>query len=236
MPAGNDLPLAERIEKVRERIEAAARRAGRDPDDVRLVAVSKTVPPDRIRAAAAAGLTVFGENRVQEARDKIMALPPDLTWHLVGSLQRNKARLAAGLFGMIESVDRLSLAATLDDAARRRPQPLPVLVQVNIGDETQKSGVSPQDLPELLRRMSGLEAIRVRGLMAIPPWQDEPEASRPYFRALRELANRMHSLGIEGLSLDELSMGMSSDFEVAIEEGATIVRVGTAIFGSRPNI
>jgi pyridoxal phosphate enzyme (YggS family) len=234
MPAGNDPPVADRIRQVRKRIGAAARRAGRDPNDIRLVAVSKTVPADLIRPAAAAGLTEFGENRVQEARDKIQVLPPDLTWHLVGSLQRNKARLAAGLFGMIESVDRLSLAKTLDDVARRRPEPLPVLVQVNIGGEAQKSGVSPQDLPDLLRRMAGLEAIRVRGLMAIPPWQDDPEASRPYFRALRELADGMRSLEIPGLSMDELSMGMSADFEVAIEEGATIVRVGTAIFGSRP--
>jgi pyridoxal phosphate enzyme (YggS family) len=232
MTAAADIPIRDRIDRVRQAIAAAARRAGRDPDGVRLVAVTKTVPPERIREAVAAGLTVFGENRVQEARDKIPALPPELTWHMVGALQRNKARLAARLFGMIESVDRMSLARTLSDAAGA---PLPVLVQVNIGREPQKAGVHPDGLPELLRQLAGLDGIAVRGLMAIPPWEDDPEASRPHFRALRELAAAMRRLEIAGVALDELSMGMTSDYEVAIEEGATLVRVGTAIFGPRPD-
>lgn len=226
--------IRQRIDRVRARIDAAAGRSGRDPERIRLVAVSKTVAADRVREAAEAGLREFGENRVQEAKGKIANLPSGLSWHMVGSLQRNKARLAGKLFHMVQSVDRLSLAELLADAARPETVPLAILIQVNIAGEPQKSGVTPPDLPELLRNLSRLEGVRVEGLMAIPPYLPEPEASRPHFRALRCLAEEIDRLAIPGISMKVLSMGMSADFEVAIEEGATLIRLGTAIFGARP--
>jgi pyridoxal phosphate enzyme (YggS family) len=216
---------------VRGAITAAARKAGRDPASVRLVAVSKTVDLERIRAAIAAGQDLFGENYLQEAKDKIDVLGRQVGWHLVGSLQSNKARGAVELFDLIHAVDRLKLAGALSAAAARLGQVQDVLIQVNQAGEATKSGVAPEAAPDLLREVTRLPHLRVLGLMTMPPWFPDPEAARPYFRALRELRNQLRDL--TGLPLAELSMGMSGDFAVAVEEGATLVRVGTAIFGTR---
>jgi PLP dependent protein len=224
-------PIAQRLEEVRAAIAAAAHRARRDPGGVRLVAVSKTVDLERIRAAADAGQDLFGENYLQEARDKIAALGRPVSWHLVGSLQSNKAREAVALFDLIHAVDRLKLARALDAAAARLGKVQDVLIQVNQAGETTKSGVEPAAAPALLQEVAGMPHLRILGLMTMPPWFPDPEAARPYFQALRVL--RDHLRGLTGLPLTELSMGMSGDFAVAVEEGATLVRVGTAIFGSR---
>jgi hypothetical protein len=223
-------PIAQNLENVKQRIAAAARRAGRDPAAVRLVAVSKTVATDLVRQAAAAGQRLFGENYLQEARAKIAALGPGLAWHLVGSLQTKKAGAAVELFDLIHALDRLKLARALDQAAARAGKVQEVLIQVNMGEEESKSGVAPEAAPELLQEVMRLPHLRVTGLMTMPPWLP-PEEVRPYFRALRELRDRLRQEF--GLLLEELSMGMSGDYEVAVEEGATLVRVGTAIFGSR---
>ncbi|RMG48723.1 MAG: YggS family pyridoxal phosphate-dependent enzyme [Acidobacteria bacterium] len=228
------MTLAGRIDAVREKIAEAARRAGRDPAEVQLVAVTKTVPAEVIAEAYAAGLRIFGENRVQEAAAKIPKVPGP-TWHLIGHLQRNKARKAVGLFSMIQSLDSLRLAETLDRLGRERGRPVETLVEVNLAAEPTKSGVSPRELPGLLDRLERAEGIRVRGLMAVPPFEEDPEASRSWFRALRRLAEAERPRRGGPIELVHLSMGMSHDFEVAIEEGATIVRVGTAIFGPRPS-
>ena len=212
----------------------AAERAGRDPQTVRLVAISKQVPVERIRAAIACGQTVFGENYLQEAAAKITQLPDTLCWHYTGHLQSNKARQAAELFDVIETVDSRKLALALDRHARALNRQLSVLIQVNIGREPQKSGVLPEATAALARSIGEETGLRLAGLMTLPPYADDPEQSRPYFRGLRELAGQ---LAAQGLFADntrvELSMGMSDDYPVAIEEGATIVRVGTALFGAR---
>jgi pyridoxal phosphate enzyme (YggS family) len=214
------------LARVREAIAAACRRAGRSPDDVQLIAVSKTVDVERIRQAVTAGVGALGENRVQEAREKVEALGRPVPWHLIGSLQTNKARDAVRLFDWIHSVDRADLARELDRRAGAVGRMVDTLVQVNLGDETQKGGVRPGDLKRLLDELAGCSALRVRGLMAIPPAAQDPERMRPYFRWLRELRDEA--------GLHHLSMGMSADYEVAIEEGATMVRLGTAVFGARP--
>jgi pyridoxal phosphate enzyme (YggS family) len=224
-------PVARNLEEVRGAIADAARRAGRDPSAVRLVAVSKTVDLERIRAAMDAGQDLFGENYLQEARDKIAALGRRVGWHLVGHLQSNKAKGAVELFDLIHAVDRGKLAEALDAAAARLGKVQDVLIQVNQGGEATKSGVAPEAAPALLQEVARLPHLRVLGLMTMPPWLPDPEAVRPYFRALWEL--RDHLRGLTGLPLTELSMGMSGDFAVAVEEGATLVRVGTAIFGER---
>jgi len=224
--------VAENLEVVNRRLTAAAQRAGRDPGEVRLVAVSKKVEVQRLRQAVAAGHRRFGENYVQEAKGKIAALEPGLSWHLVGSLQTNKAREAAALFDLIHGVDRLRLAQALDQAAARLDKVQEVLIQVNLTGEATKSGVPPAEAAELVREAARLPHLRVVGLMTMPPWFADPEAARPYFQALRELRDRLRRL--PDLPLPELSMGMSGDYEVAVEEGATLVRVGTAIFGARP--
>jgi len=223
--------IAHNLEEVRSAIAAAARRAGRDPGEVRLVAVSKTVDLERIQAAIAAGQDLFGENYLQEAKAKIDALGRQVGWHLVGHLQSNKARGAVELFDLIHSVDRLKLARALEAAAARLGKVQDVLIQVNQGGEDTKSGVEPAAALELLQEVARLPHLRVLGLMTMPPWFADPEAARPFFRALRELRDRLRDLS--GLPLTELSMGMSDDFEVAVEEGATLVRVGTAVFGPR---
>ncbi|MFH7320997.1 YggS family pyridoxal phosphate-dependent enzyme [Desulfurivibrio sp. D14AmB] len=228
--------IADNLAAVRARIAAAARRAGRDPDAVRLVAVSKRVPTERLRQAIAAGQRLFGENYLQEAQEKIAEFDPagELGWHFIGHLQSNKAKAAAENFTMVETVDRLKLATLLDRHAAMAGRVLAVLVQVNVGGERQKSGVAPEQAAELLRAMAGLPALRVMGLMTMPPWSAEAEASRPHFRRLRFLAEELTAQGLLGRhGKVELSMGMSGDFEVAVEEGATLVRVGTAIFGPR---
>ncbi len=223
--------IARNLEEVRGRIAAAASGAGRDPALVRLLAVSKTVPLEHIRAAVAAGQLLFGENYLQEARLKIAALGPALSWHFIGHLQSNKAKAAVALFDVIHGVDRLKLAQAIDSAAANLGGIQKILLQVNLAGEASKSGAAPETVPGLLREIGRLPHLRVLGLMALPPWLADPEAVRPYFRALRELRDRLAACC--GQPLPELSMGMSGDFEVAVAEGATLVRVGTAIFGSR---
>ena len=220
--------------KIQQRIRDAAIRANRDPQTVRLVAVSKTVPAERIQEAIAAGITLFGESYIQEARSKIESIGRDgIAWHFIGHLQTNKAKYAVRLFDMIHSVDRLSLAQELDKRAKKENMILPVLIQVNIAKEATKHGTVPEDLLTLLQQIAPLANLSVRGLMTIPPYFDEPEKARPYFRALKNLQTRIKEGGIPNIRMEELSMGMTGDFEAAVEEGATMVRIGTAIFGPR---
>jgi PLP dependent protein len=213
------------LEAVQEVIGRACRKAGRAPGEVLLIAVSKTVDLERIQAAVAAGAAALGENRVQEAKDKVAALGRPVPWHLIGSLQTNKARDAVMLFDWIHSVDRLELARELDRRAHAAGRKVKGMLQVNLGDEPQKGGAAPGEVKALLDELRGLTHLDIRGLMAIPPQVADAEAARPYFRRLRELRD------VAGL--EHLSMGMSADYAVAIEEGATMVRVGTSIFGPR---
>ena len=223
--------------RVLGRIDAACARAGRRPQDVTLVAVSKTVDAERLGTAVEAGITTFGENRVQEAEGKVGALS-GVTWHLVGPLQSNKARRALETFDVIQTVDSVGLTERLDRLAREARdahagQPYPVLIQVNVDDDPSKGGLAPDDLPAALEAMRASDALEIRGLMTIGRLVGDAEAARPTFAALRELSERLRAGGapLGG----ELSMGMTDDFEVAVEEGATIVRVGRAIFGERPH-
>jgi len=227
------MSVAENFKAVQNRIAAAARRAGRDPSSIRLVTVTKTVDLDRIREATAAGALVLGENRVQEAKEKIETLGRIASWHLIGHLQTNKAKYAVKLFDLIHSVDNLELAKELDKQAAKNGKIQDVLIEVSIAGEAAKAGVSIGDTVRLVREAAGLKHIRVLGLMTMPPLSNDPEESRPYFRKLRGLADAVWKEGIIGISMNELSMGMSGDYEVAIEEGATLVRVGSAIFGAR---
>jgi pyridoxal phosphate enzyme (YggS family) len=220
--------VAAGVVRVRERIAAAARRSGRRPEDVTLVAVTKGVDPDRIRAAIAAGLADLGESRVQEAALKIEAMGRPVRWHLVGHLQRNKAARAVALFDVIHSVDSAALLAELSARAEHQ---LDVLLQVNIAQEPQKHGVLADALPALVRDAAGLRRVRIAGLMTIAPQVPEPEQARAVFRRLRELRGELGRL--LGAPMPHLSMGMTDDFEVAVEEGATLVRIGRAIFGAR---
>lgn len=223
--------LAENLEAVHARIAAACARAGRAPDAVRLLAVSKTYGPDAVRAAAAAGQRWFGENRVQEAAAKIPECPGNLAWHLIGHLQSNKAALAARLFDWVHSVDSAKLLETLDRHAAEAGRTLRALVQVNVSGERSKSGLAPAAVPDVLALAPRLRNVQIAGLMTIPPLAADPETARPFFRKLRKL--RGEWAAATGLDLAELSMGMTHDLEVAIEEGATVVRVGTGIFGAR---
>lgn len=226
--------IADNLASVKQRMAQAARKSGREPNAVRLVTVSKTVPVERIAEAGAIGGCVFGENKVQEARNKIEILGTEsYHWHFIGHLQRNKVKYIPGLFELIHSVDHSELAEEIHRHSVKHGLITPVLIQVNISGEASKSGVVPDDLEKLLDTAVSLNGISVRGLMTIPPFDPDPEKSRKHFAALRELRDRMQKLDIENISMDELSMGMSNDFEVAIEEGATWVRVGTAIFGAR---
>jgi pyridoxal phosphate enzyme (YggS family) len=221
-----ELSIRANLERVQTAIANACQRSGRSPEDVLLIAVSKAVEVERIQEAIAAGVPALGENRVQEARDKIERLGRVVPWHLVGSLQTNKAKDAVHLFDWIHSVDRLELARELDRRAHALGRTVKALIEVNIGEEPQKAGVRPQDVKQWLDAFAGLSKLRIGGLMAIPPVADDAEHARSYFRRLRELR--------DAAGLEHLSMGMSADFEVAVEEGATMVRVGTAIFGPRP--
>lgn len=228
------MPVAVRLAEVRARIDAAARGAGRDPSSVRLVAVSKTFPIDAVRAAYAAGQRDFGENRVQEALEKIAASPDlDLRWHLLGHLQTNKARKAAPAFAMIQSLDSVELLRKLDAAAAESGRAPEVLVQVDLAGEATKYGARPEDVAPIFEAASRCAAARVAGVMTLPPIPDNPDASRPWFRRLQDLRHEWLNAGVPPAMLREVSMGMSGDFEVAVQEGATIVRVGTAIFGRR---
>jgi pyridoxal phosphate enzyme (YggS family) len=227
--------IAANIARVRECVAAACLRSGRRPEDVKLIAVTKTVSPELIRQAYEAGLRDFGENRVQEAATKRPTLVDlEVTWHLVGHLQSNKAKPARELFQYVHSVDSLRLAERLDRVAWPGAQRLPVLLEVNLGEELTKSGAREAELLELAEEVGRLPTLELRGLMAIPPLFEDADRTRPFFRRLRELADTMASQDPRGVSLRELSMGMSHDFDVAIEEGATMIRVGTAIFGPRP--
>ncbi|MBF0341992.1 MAG: YggS family pyridoxal phosphate-dependent enzyme [Magnetococcales bacterium] len=218
------------LQLIHTRIAAACRRSGRDPAEVRLVVVSKTRTPTEIQAVADCGATLFAENRVQEARDKRpMLAHPGLEWHLIGPLQRNKVKIAVDIFHMIHTVDSLELATDLSERAERI-RPLPVLMQINVGREPQKSGVSPEMALPLARAMATLPGIALRGVMTIPPWTEQPEAARPWFQALVRTRNEIAAAGIPGIDMRELSMGMSNDYEVAVEEGATLVRIGSAVF------
>jgi hypothetical protein len=225
-------PLRDRVARVLDRVARAAARSGREAGSIRLVAVSKTHPAERVAEAYEAGLRIFGENYVQEAEEKVRAFP-GAEWHLIGKLQANKVRKAVSLFGWIQAVDSPRLLADISRRCAEAGKTLPVLVEVNLAGEGSKAGVPPEELQPLLSSAAALPGVRVRGLMAIPPMTENPEESRPYFARLRELLDRCASPGGAAGELTELSMGMSSDFEAAIEEGATMVRVGTAIFGSR---
>ncbi|KAF0159544.1 MAG: alanine racemase [Syntrophaceae bacterium] len=221
------------ISLIRQRIEAASARSGRDPRSVRLMAVSKTVALERIREALEAGITLLGENYVQEAREKIPAIGHAAEWHMIGHLQTNKVKYVVNLFDWIHSVDRLELARELDKRAGQNNRRLNVLIEVNVSGEESKNGMEPDAALELVRQVSLLPNISVRGLMTMPPYSDNPENSRPYFQALRKLRDEISAAAIPNIRMDELSMGMTDDFEVAIEEGTTIIRVGRAIFGTR---
>lgn len=226
--------IADNVARVQERIAAACRRAGRAPESVRLIAISKTVPAERIREAYEAGLRDFGENRIQEAAAKRPALA-DLTatWHLVGHLQSNKAKPARELFHWMHSLDSARLAERLNNVAACSGDKLSALIEVNLGGEESKSGIREDEVLAFAEALCAFETLEVRGLMAVPPFLENPEQTRPYFRRLRELAEEISKRSLPGVVMKELSMGMSHDFEVAIEEGATMVRVGTAIFGAR---
>ncbi|HEV8243918.1 MAG TPA: YggS family pyridoxal phosphate-dependent enzyme [Nitrospirales bacterium] len=256
----------DRLEGVRARIEQAARRAGRDPGMVTLVAVSKTVSVGRLQEAVACGCRLFGESRVQEALAKMEAMkewaaseapaapgrargagasetipmgaraPGEIEWHLIGPIQSNKARSVVGRFSLLHAVDRLEVAERLDRVARERGTVQPVLLEVNVTGEVTKHGFKPDDLACAAERMGALSGLRLLGLMTIPPLAADPEEARPHFRRVRHLAATVEALKIPGITMKELSMGMSGDFEVAVEEGATMVRIGTALFGPRPAV
>jgi pyridoxal phosphate enzyme (YggS family) len=227
--------IARNVKAVRENIERAARVVGRDPGAIRLVAATKSVPPDRIRLAIDAGVGILGENRLQEALPKIQAIPVSagVRWHFIGRLQRRKVRTVVGLFEMIHSVDSLDLAAEIDRRAGEAGIQQAVLLEVNMGSEASKAGFAPSALPEALAVLDAMPNLAVKGLMVVPPLTTEPEEARPHFRALRALARSLVHPGLRRVTLDELSMGMSQDYAMAVEEGATFVRVGTAIFGAR---
>jgi hypothetical protein len=222
------------LQDIRQKITETAIQCGRDPATIKLVAVSKKFPVSDIQEAIRAGQFLFGENYIQEAAQKKAEIGNTASFHFIGHLQSNKAKLAAQIFEMIETIDRYKLAAALDKELKYLGKTLDVLVQVNIGQEPQKSGVLPQDTEELLKRLLLLSNLKVRGLMAIPPYSDNPEQTRPHFKALRLLAEEMHKKNyFSDSTCVELSMGMSSDYTVAIEEGATLIRIGTALFGNR---
>jgi len=226
--------LKDRLSRIRSGIETAVADSGRQPGDVKLVAVSKTVPFEKILTAIDLGVTVFGENYVQEARDKFNALySHPLSWHFIGHLQSNKAKYVVKIFDLIHSVDSLKLSKEIDKQAGKIGKVQSVLIQVNIAEETSKSGVLLEDTARLVSEMSQLTHLEVKGLMTMPPYFNAPEKARPYFKALRQLRDQIRAMEIPGVAMDELSMGMTGDFEVAIQEGATLVRIGTAIFGER---
>ncbi len=226
--------MRQRLKTVKDRIRKVAESCGRDPGSVRLVAVSKTMPADRVREAIASGVTILGENYIQEAREKIAELSEHpVSWHFIGHLQTNKSKYAVKLFDLIHSVDSLRLARELNKQAGKINKVQEILIQVNLSEEASKSGTSSGELKELATEISQLEHIAVKGLMTMPPFFDEPERAKPFFSELRRLRNQVGAAAIPNLGMDELSMGMTGDFEVAIQEGATLVRIGTAIFGQR---
>ena len=226
------MALPENLEAIQQRMAAACARAGRAPGTVTLIAVTKGQPPGAVAEAAKLGLTLFGENKVQEAKAKIPLCPGRLHWHLVGHLQTNKCRDAVELFEMIQSVDSLHLAQEIDKRAEQAARTMPILLEVNAAGEASKFGYSPERLLSELSQINALPRLEIHGLMTVPPWSPNPEKVRPLFRQLRALKDQCEQL--LGAPLPRLSMGMTGDFEVAIEEGATMVRIGTALFGQRP--
>ncbi len=228
------MDLAANLSRLRERIEAACARSGRAPDSVTLQAVSKGQPPEAIRAAADLGLTLFGENRVQEAKIKIPQCPGRLRWQMIGHLQSNKCRDAVHFFELIQSVDRLALAQEINKWADKEAKTMPLLLEVNVAGESSKFGYQPEQLLAQLSEINALQKIEIHGLMTVAPWSTDPEKVRPVFRKLRELKEQCEQ--ILGAPLPQLSMGMSGDFEIAIEEGSTLIRVGTALFGPRAKV
>ena len=231
------MSIAENVAGITKRVDLSAQQSNRDPQIVTLMAVTKTTSSDRIREAYDAGIRVFGENRVQEFADKVDALRnlPEAEWHLIGHLQSNKSAKATELFAHVNSLDSIRLAEKLNTAASQLSKKLSVLIEINIGGERVKSGIAPDspELERLLRIAPELSSLEFRGLMTVPPYNDDPEQSRPYFRRMRALFERVKSRNLQAIRMDVLSMGMSQDFEVAIEEGSTCVRIGTAIFGER---
>lgn len=227
------MSIRDNLADIQSRILQACNKADRSPDEVRLVAVSKTKPAAMIAEAAAAGQKLFGESYAQEFSAKVDQLDKPVEWHFIGGLQTNKVKYLRGKVSLIHSVDRLSLAKEIDRQWGKIGQVANILIQLNLGAEASKSGADEAELEQLLRQVAALPNLHIRGLMALPPYLDDPEEVRPYFRRLKQLADIMKDRHIPGVELDELSMGMSHDFEVAIEEGATLVRVGSAIFGAR---
>jgi len=225
--------IAENLLRIKERMAEAAIRSGRTPDSVNIVGVTKTVDVDRIKEAVSAGLLILGENYVQEARDKIKEFGTRVSWHFVGRLQTNKAKYAVKLFDMIQTVDSIKLAQELNRRAQPLGRTIPIIIQLNLASEVSKGGVRPSECLTLIKQVSALENLQIRGLMTMPPFFDQPERARPYFAQLRELSQEIAEAHVPGVEMNELSMGMSGDFETAIEEGATLIRVGTAIFGKR---
>ncbi len=226
--------IAQNVLEINARIRAACSRVGRDAAGVSLIGVTKMVPVDRIREGVVAGVRILGENYAQEAQKKLEALADmSVSWHFIGHLQSNKAKLVLETFACIHSVDRESLARELDRQAQKLGKRMPVLLQVNTGQEDTKSGLAPEELLPFFERLTACDGIEVRGLMSLPPYYDDPEQVRPHFRKLRELLHRLRERIATPEKLTELSMGMSHDFEVAVEEGATMIRVGTALFGTR---
>lgn len=226
--------MKDRLERVRERIRKTAQECNRLESDIRLVAVSKTMPVEIVQEAIETGLTDFGENYIQEAREKISTLVTySVTWHYIGHLQSNKAKYAVRMFDLIHSVDSLKLARELDKYARKIDKVQDILIQVNVAKEDSKSGVYSEDTLQLVREIAPMQNLAVKGLMTMPPYFNAPEKVRPFFTALRQLRDQIQNENIPNVSMEELSMGMTGDFEAAIEEGATMVRVGTAIFGER---
>jgi hypothetical protein len=225
--------IASNIAQIQNRIAAVCKSCGRNPAEVRLVAVSKKKPAEDIEAAFAAGQSLFGESYVQECVAKIDEVKAAVEWHFIGALQSNKVKYLRGKVAMIHSVDRYSLAEEIDRQWGKEDACVDILIQVNLGEEASKSGTTASDLIGLVREAARLKHVRIRGLMALPPWEADLEEVRPYFRQLRELAEQIGALGLPNVSMQELSMGMSHDYEVAIEEGATLIRIGTAIFGER---
>ena len=229
--------ISENLSQIKRRIIEAAKRAGRDPSGVRLLAVTKEQSDVTVAEGIQAGMTLLGENKVQEASSKIEALGRNgLEWHFIGRLQKNKVKFIFDLFDLIHSVDSLALAEAIHKTAQKIGSYMPVLLQINISGEESKLGIDPLDLPQEIERVAKLEGVKIKGLMTIPPYTSDPENSRPYYARLRELRDTCSSLNIPRICLDELSMGMSNDYEVAIEEGATLVRVGTGLFGPRPSL
>jgi pyridoxal phosphate enzyme (YggS family) len=227
------LSITENLATIRDRITRAARRVRRDPNEVTVVAVTKTVAAGRIREAIEAGVEVVGENRIQEAQAKIKEIGKGVEWHLIGHLQTNKAGLAVALFDLIHSVDSLRLAEALNREAEKRSKRVPLLLQVNISGEESKFGVAEDEVLDLMRSISGMEHLEVLGLMTIPPYSDDPEKGRSIYKRLREIREEMAVESLPRCRMRHLSMGMSHDYEVAVEEGATLVRIGTFLFGER---